>query len=68
MKGHALEINMIRWECKCKKHSPSGMCLNPKSHTQTVESWYYNGSFFYGLKTQREREKKIKEIVDIANK
>ena len=68
MKGYALEINIVRWECKCKKHSPSGMCPNPESHTERNERTYYNGSFFYGLKTRRERDKKFDEIMDHARK
>ncbi len=34
----------------------------PDSHKETIEQETYNGSFFIGTKTKKERTQKMKEI------
>ena len=66
MKGYALDMRVIKWTCKCKTHSPSGMCHTPDSHEEKVVDSSYHGSFFYGLKTQTKRRDKFKSVLLFA--
>ena len=59
MKGYALEVKLIEWSCDCYRHSQSGMCRNPKSHKEKAVEGTYHGSFFYDLKTKRERTERF---------
>lgn len=62
MKGYALEVNLVEWECSCKDHS-KGVCEKPSSNQHTVKGEVYFGQFGVTISNLAEALKKFDRIV-----
>lgn len=50
MRGFSVEVQLIEWQCACKKHV-DGVCTDPKEKKRTKHREAYFGNFGWQVKT-----------------